>query len=132
MLTPHTLQKYGKVLDIVYEDSRCSCCFTRAYGHYLQGTGSVLQSGLASKVDTALAYELYLNAVEQELPSPEASLMPLELRFFTPREVANIMCFPSEFKFPPDLTDKQLYRLLGNSVNVLVISNLLQHLLLNS
>ncbi|KAI6646438.1 tRNA (cytosine(38)-C(5))-methyltransferase-like [Oopsacas minuta] len=131
LLTAPTLQKYGKVLDIVYTHSVCSCCFTRAYGNYLQGTGSVIQSGLNSKQATDSAYNLYFQAVEQGLPNLEAPLMPLELRFFTPKEIANVMCFPADFSFPSDLSNKQIYKLLGNSVNVLVITNLLSHLLLD-
>ncbi|PIO63094.1 C-5 cytosine-specific DNA methylase, partial [Teladorsagia circumcincta] len=53
------------------------------------------------------------------------------VRLFSPREVANLMCFPMEFKRPADATDKQLYRCLGNSVNVRVVAALLSKLLHN-
>ena len=91
----------------------------------------MLQTGDSSKEATDSAYQLYFQAVEGGLPSPETALIPLELRFFTPREIANLMCFPHDFKFPSDLADKHIYKLLGNSVNVLVITNLLRHLLLD-
>ena len=37
-LEAKSLVKYGKVLDIVSRGSRRSCCFTKAYGHYYEGT----------------------------------------------------------------------------------------------
>lgn len=45
------LQKYATALDIVQEDCRHSCCFTKAYGNYAVGTGSILQHSLG---ETAL------------------------------------------------------------------------------
>ena len=42
-LSNETLWKYGTLLDIVQPSSNRSCCFTKAYGHYIEGTGSVLQ-----------------------------------------------------------------------------------------
>ena len=37
------LLKYLKALDIVTKNHKQSCCFTKAYTHYADGTGSVLQ-----------------------------------------------------------------------------------------
>lgn len=47
------------------------------------------------------------------------------LRYFTPREICRLMCFPEEFTFPEYITDKQKYRLLGNSINIYVVSRLI-------
>jgi site-specific DNA-cytosine methylase len=44
-------------------------------------------------------------------------------------EIANMLCFPKDFTFPASVTTKQAYRLLGNSINVYVVSLLLRHLL---
>jgi tRNA (cytosine38-C5)-methyltransferase len=44
-------------------------------------------------------------------------------------QVANLMCFPASFQQPSDATDKQMYKTLGNSVNVRVVSALLSFLL---
>lgn len=57
------------------------------------------------------------------------SVHQLKLRYFTPREVANIHCFPAQFNFPANTTKKQCYRLLGNSLNVHVASELLKLLI---
>eukprot|EP00878_Enallax_costatus_P004972 GHUV01005228.1.p1 GENE.GHUV01005228.1~~GHUV01005228.1.p1 ORF type:complete len:423 (+),score=110.30 GHUV01005228.1:702-1970(+) len=48
-----------------------------------------------------------------------ASVPPaLCVRAFTPREVANLQGFPQCFSFPADVTDRQAYALLGNSVSI--------------
>lgn len=56
-------------------------------------------------------------------------LQQLHLRYFTPREVANLHSFPSSFSFPPHVTMKQQYALLGNSLSVAVVADLLTYLL---
>jgi len=43
MLPKKVLSKLALVLDIVTLQSERSCCFTKAYGHYAEGTGSVLK-----------------------------------------------------------------------------------------
>ena len=57
------------------------------------------------------------------------ALLPLKLRYFSPREVANLMCFPDSFSIPADVTLRQSYKVLGNSLNVLVVSVLVKYLL---
>lgn len=44
------LAKNGHVFDIVKPDGRRSCCFTKGYYHYAQGTGSVLQMNTEANV----------------------------------------------------------------------------------
>lgn len=77
----------------------------------------------------------------------DCPLLSLGLRYFTPREVANLLCFPSQFgmkhfslfvieemminmclntEFPDGLSNKQKYRLLGNSLNVHVVTELIR------
>ena len=122
------LQKYAMGLDIVQPSSTSSCCFTRGYYHYAVGTGSVIQH--AYEEDLSAAFKMYSS--EHELGNDEqaiASLRTLKLRYFTPREVANLMCFPTGFSLPDQLTAKQCYRVVGNSVNALVVSTLLRYLL---
>ncbi|XP_031156004.1 tRNA (cytosine(38)-C(5))-methyltransferase isoform X2 [Sander lucioperca] len=53
-------------------------------------------------------------------------LLKLKLRYFTPREVANLMGFPQSFSFPEQISTRQQYRVLGNSLNVVVVARLLQ------
>uniref|UniRef100_A0AAQ4RJB6 tRNA (cytosine(38)-C(5))-methyltransferase n=1 Tax=Gasterosteus aculeatus aculeatus TaxID=481459 RepID=A0AAQ4RJB6_GASAC len=53
-------------------------------------------------------------------------LLKLKLRYFSPREVANLMGFPQSFSFPQQISTKQQYRVLGNSLNVVVVARLLR------
>lgn len=49
------------------------------------------------------------------------------LRFFSPRELLSIFGFPSEFRFPPSISRKKQYEMIGNSVNIVVLSRLIDH-----
>ncbi|XP_071661288.1 tRNA (cytosine(38)-C(5))-methyltransferase isoform X2 [Patagioenas fasciata] len=123
-LPPKSLLRYAFLLDIVKPTCRRSTCFTKGYGHYVEGTGSVLQTA----VDVQL--ESVFKCIE-ELPEEEKlmKLSTLKLRYFTPREIANLHGFPLEFGFPDKVTIKQCYRLLGNSLNVHVVAKLISILL---
>ena len=122
-----TLMKYATGFDIVQPSSNHSCCFTRAYGHYAVGTGSILQHAVSEDLDKAFQ-EFLEHQKEGEGGKCLRSLQVLKLRYFSPREVANLMCFPPGFAFPPDLTLRQRYKVIGNSLNVHVVSVLLQYL----
>lgn len=53
----------------------------------------------------------------------------LQLRYFTPREIANLHSFPASFSFPMHVTRRQQYALLGNSLSAAVVADLLTYLL---
>ncbi|XP_025942927.1 tRNA (cytosine(38)-C(5))-methyltransferase isoform X2 [Apteryx rowi] len=124
LLPPKSLLRYAFLLDIVKPTCRRSTCFTKGYGHYVEGTGSVLQTA----VDIQL--ESVFKCIEM-MPEEEKlmKLSTLKLRYFTPREIANLHGFPPEFGFPDKVTIKQRYRLLGNSLNVHVVAKLISFLL---
>uniref|UniRef100_A0A914VS76 tRNA (cytosine(38)-C(5))-methyltransferase n=1 Tax=Plectus sambesii TaxID=2011161 RepID=A0A914VS76_9BILA len=124
------LGKHGIVLDIVDRRSTRSSCFTKSYTQYAGGTGSVLCTNddvQTDNIKTSSLFERYEKCVDDE--ERIALLRPLGLRFFTPREVANIMGFPSTFEQPPMTSSRQMYKALGNSINVVVVSLLLRYLL---
>lgn len=104
--------KSGYSFDIAFADEARSCCFTKNYGRLVEGAGSVIQTVKEAK----------------GIPGDPESLRCLGLRYFSPREIANIHGFPSSFKFA-DATDKQSYNLLGNSLNVSLVADLLVYLL---
>lgn len=124
LVTDKILSKYAIALDIVQSDSLHSCCFTKGYGTYAVGTGSVVQHSLGEE-DFTRCFQKF-----KESEGDVESLRDLHLRYFTPREVANLMCFPPDFSFPAHLTTKQCYKALGNSLNVKVVSFLIQYLFL--
>lgn len=124
MLSDNILNTRYKVLDVCSPSSTNSMCFTKAYTRYLEGTGSVLSSLEPDLVKECFNPLLY---TEQSTELDPAKLLkPLQLRFFTPKEVARLMSFPESFSFPPDVTNKQRYRLLGNSINVAVVAELIK------
>nr|CAD7261214.1 unnamed protein product [Timema shepardi] len=116
------LGKHVKLLDIVEPSSTRSCCFTKAYTHYVEGTGSVLSPAGADAAGRELER---VGAIEPGSEQQVGRLRTLQLRYFTDREIARLMGFPEVFTFPQDVTRKQKYRLLGNSVNVHVVALLI-------
>ncbi|XP_056656129.1 tRNA (cytosine(38)-C(5))-methyltransferase isoform X2 [Monodelphis domestica] len=123
-LPPKALLRYALLLDIVQPTCRRSTCFTKGYGSYIEGTGSVLQTAEDIQIEDAYA-SLDTLSEEEKL----TRLSQLKLRYFTPREIANLLGFPPEFEFPEKITVKQCYRLLGNSLNVHIVSKLIRILL---
>ncbi|NWX43710.1 TRDMT methyltransferase, partial [Steatornis caripensis] len=123
-LPRQSLLRYAFLLDIVKPTCRRSTCFTKGYGHYVEGTGSVLQTAVDVQLESVFKHI-------EELPEEEKlmKLSTLKLRYFTPREIANLHGFPLEFGFPDKVTTKQCYRLLGNSLNVHVVAKLISVLL---
>lgn len=122
LISEKILQKYASILDIRNNNSNGSCCFTKAYGHYVEGTGSVF-----CPYSDEIIQENFLKLKNyKEVPLEELQpLIDLKLRYFTPKEVSRLMCFPEDFSFPNSTTNKQRYRLLGNSINVHVVSQLI-------
>lgn len=57
------LLKYAIAMDIVRPTSLRSCCFTKAYGQYTVGTGSIVQHCLGEG-DLAVAFEGYQKALK--------------------------------------------------------------------
>ncbi|XP_045443795.1 tRNA (cytosine(38)-C(5))-methyltransferase isoform X5 [Pipistrellus kuhlii] len=92
-----------------------------SYGRYIEGTGSVLQT--AEDVQIENIYKSLTNLSQEEKIT---KLLMLKLRYFTPKEIANLLGFPPEFGFPENITVKQRYRLLGNSLNVHVVAKLIK------
>ncbi|KAG5322657.1 TRDMT methyltransferase, partial [Pseudoatta argentina] len=116
------LQKRAWILDIRTSESNGSCCFTKGYSYYAEGTGSVYcpftDEIIKSKYNEIINYENDSNKQMQILSD-------LKLRFFSPKEICRLMCFPEDFHFPEHITDRQKYRLLGNSINIHVVSRLI-------
>ena len=109
--------------DIVTPDDFTSSTFTKAYGsHYVIGTGSFLQTVAVPDLDKA---------------NPD-HLIAARVRYFSPREIARLQGFPvvetgvidtdasrAVLTFPPLFATRDCFRLLGNSLNVKVVSYLL-------
>ena len=127
MVPEQLVRRFGKLMgmlcflsfhlfftDITTPSASRSVCFTKAYGKLCEGTGSVLQ--MADEKQTAIVED------------PE-SWVALQLRYFTPREAANLHGFQADFVFSPDLTHRQCYQLVGNGLNVIVVAELIKYLI---
>ncbi|GLT80494.1 hypothetical protein SLA2020_519320 [Shorea laevis] len=104
------IERWGSAMDIVYPDSRRCCCFTKSYYRYVKGTGSLLATA------------------QSKNKGKTSTLREQCLRYFTPREIANLHSFPEDFQFPEHISLKQRYALLGNSLSIAVVAPLLQYL----
>ena len=128
------LTKWGKLLDIVTPDSNRSCCFTKGYSVKAEGSGSVLQQSYSQHDASLNSLDTNNNVFSNDpLTGPQflSHMKSLSLRYFTPREIARIHGIPDSFMFPQQLSRKQLYRVLGNGLNVTVIQYLLKYVLFN-
>ncbi|KAG0578428.1 hypothetical protein KC19_4G022000 [Ceratodon purpureus] len=117
------LERWGDCFDVVTLDSKRCCCFTKSYGSYAKGTGSLLAT--KNVWDDGSKFQRAL--VAQDLPEG-ISLHDLGLRYFTPREIANLHSFPPAFTFPSEVSLRQRYALLGNSLSAAVVGVLLRYL----
>ncbi|PVU86345.1 hypothetical protein BB561_006736, partial [Smittium simulii] len=125
--------------DLVDNSSLKSTTFTKAYGSkHIIGSGSFLVTDTNADINQAMEQLQLSNLSDADKLDIVESL---KLRFFSPLEVARLMCFPviggvtntkfniseagTRLKFPSDLSVRQQHQLLGNSVNILVVAALL-------
>ncbi|KAH9963519.1 S-adenosyl-L-methionine-dependent methyltransferase [Russula dissimulans] len=125
------LMKWGRLFDIVLPSATRTCCFTRGYTQLVERAGSILQEN--EEVDTTEAFDKFLLAQTSEDERAMEILRPLRLRYFSPHELLRLFCFEevgseSTFRWPEAVSTKAKYRLIGNSVNVLVLSALIDFL----
>ncbi|KAH8412369.1 hypothetical protein KR009_001497 [Drosophila setifemur] len=133
MVPDDVLTKRVLVMDIIHPTQSRSMCFTKGYTHYTEGTGSAFTPlspeeshrifELVKEIDSNNSESLKSKEVIQQRLD---LLHQIKLRYFTPREVARLMSFPEEFDFPAETTNRQKYRLLGNSINVKVVGELIK------
>jgi site-specific DNA-cytosine methylase len=76
-----------------------------------------------------------INAIKKGLETRHfLEMQSSVLRYFSPKEMASLHGFPSRFEFPtskdaPGIRTQMA--LVGNSLNVMVVSRLMEHLLTN-
>lgn len=127
LLDEKVLTKRVWLLDIVTSCSTNSMCFTKAYTHYSEGTGSVYCPLSMTEMQSIFSTLKKLETGDCNVDTEKLKLLQnLKLRYFSPREVARLMSFPETFNFPKETTNRQKYRLLGNSINVQVVGELIK------
>jgi len=125
------LTKWGRLFDIVLPSATRTCCFTRGYTQLVERAGSILQEN--EELDTTETFDKFLLAQAHGDERAVEILHPLRLRYFSPGELLRLFCFEdvgsdSSFQWPDGLSMKTKYRLIGNSVNVLVVTALIEYL----
>ena len=117
--------------DIVTPKDSRSACFTSSYGRFIRGTGSVIYTGSKQFGQLKL-----LPPEERTFDSEWSQGLDLvdNLRYFSGVEIGRLFGFPmdaivdgnntSTFRFPPDCTERQQWKLLGNSINVHVAAKM--------
>ena len=110
--------------DIVTGSDQRSSCFTHAYGKFVRGTGSVYYFGSFNRSD-GQPFRL-VPPEEREFEQDWKKGLDLEngMRYFSGNEIARLMDYRAGFAFPNDVTMKQQWKLLGNSLNVRVASKM--------
>jgi tRNA (cytosine38-C5)-methyltransferase len=123
----YIVKRHGFRFDFVTPSSTRTSTITKAYGGKMVSRGGSL---LISK-------EVNLSAIN--FNEPERLIELFDIRFLSPVEVARLHCFPIDsscdlegavsgrhgFGFPDNVTLKQRWKLLGNSLNVRVVGELL-------
>ena len=148
------LRKARLSVDAVLPGDRKCNCFTKSYGKFTKGTGSFVaetrfdfkawdwdprdEESEVRDPETARARDV--STVERSFPEVRGDVAkenekkkkktpPPRVRYFSPREVANIHSFPATFAFPERITTAQRFALLGNSLSVACVAPLLEYLL---
>lgn len=114
------LQKnWARKVGIVSKMDGATHCFTAGYGRiFHRSTGSLL-----------LLRERENPISESPLDRSEMMKFSGQLRRFMPKELLALFGFPSTFEFPKGINLEQQYKLIGNSINVTVVTLLMTELL---
>jgi tRNA (cytosine38-C5)-methyltransferase len=119
-------------LDIVTSNSRRTSCFTSSYGKYAKGTGSVLlltsSQGTASNTHIDKKFKLLPPEKRQYDPKWMDDLKQngYTLRYFSGNELIRLFGFTDTFTFPTNITIKQQWKLIGNSLNVTLTAKIIE------
>lgn len=118
-LTEATLSKSAAwCLDVVRPAStQPASCFTRSYGRFVRGTGSVLYVGDES-LESLGIHRVHPADRTFRREWRSDALQPGHLRYFAPMEIANLLGFPRHFSFPASTSTRNQWAALGNSLHV--------------
>ncbi|KAJ7836331.1 S-adenosyl-L-methionine-dependent methyltransferase [Mycena olivaceomarginata] len=106
------LCKWGRLFDIVLPSARRTCCFTRGYTQLVQRTGSILQMNEDQDVSHNLPFSCGI--LTHILQTTTVFDVFLQRQLLSPTSA--------------DALDATKYRLIGNSVNVKVVQELIGYL----
>jgi len=107
---------------IVIPQELLTCCFTSSYMKVKhRSAGSFLLDDQSTNEDV----------VQQKVKLTKDNIDQYKgkIRLFSPKEISMMMGFPREFNFPSSLSARACYKLIGNSINVTVVSHVIAHVL---
>eukprot|EP00897_Mesotaenium_endlicherianum_P003736 jgi/Mesen1/3390/ME000192S02555 len=84
------------------ESTRC-CCFTKSYVKFIKGTGSLLATQMLDRLRDSAYADANGRLPDGTVIFHSVPILELGLRYFTPREVANLHSLPDSFSFPPQI-----------------------------
>ena len=126
------IEKYWKFFDIVNTSSsndNLASTFTSGYGKTIfSGSFILFKDGEIAKRDVNAndAYRLVNDDDENDEQFVER--ISKSLRYFSPSEICRLHGIRDSFVFPPSLSKRQRYKLIGNGVSVQVVAKLLEYL----
>ncbi|KAG6332411.1 hypothetical protein ID866_6682 [Astraeus odoratus] len=134
-VTPHSLRHYldDPLNDEMMAPYKIPDCILR-YTQLVEGSGSILQTN--EQLSTTEVFDKFLAAQAGGDEDAVRLLDRLGLRYFTPNELLRLFYLvdpsdtnaPDDFVWPPSISRKSKYRLIGNSVNVEVVRRLIEYL----
>ena len=123
--------KYWRWFDVVTPSSLGSQCFTAGYGKTVFGGSVLCAEAFANDPEFCELADAEQKRYRLVKPPP-----PNALRYFAPEEIAALHGLESasaasgpKFALPENLTRRQLYFTLGNSVSVDVVQELMRYLM---
>lgn len=130
--------KYWKFFDVVNVSSSSSnnntdnvaSTFTSGYGKTVfSGSFILFENGDIAKRDVNAnnAYRLVKDD-DNESDEEFAKRVSKSVRYFSPRELCRLHGIKDDFVFPPSLSIRQQYKLIGNGISVHVVAKLLGYL----
>ncbi|CAK9090473.1 unnamed protein product [Durusdinium trenchii] len=114
----------GLSLDLATRTSLATKTFTAGYGKTSYGAVGLSRAGPLLYDAAPLPPERRLVAEKRFTMSLPADMWS-QVRYFAPKEVANLMGFPRTWSLPGDLPCRTQWRLLGNSVNVSLVEEVI-------
>lgn len=130
-------KRWAQGLSFVGKDDRCTFCFTSSYGQVRYiisffGLFSTIKYYLycfiVQSYNRASGSLYHMNCSRGKRVVKEEDMSTLHsgaVRLFSPDELLHIFGFPDSYSFPDNMTTRQKYRAIGQSINKIVVQMLM-------
>jgi tRNA (cytosine38-C5)-methyltransferase len=127
LLSPDAIKKYRRMLDVVHAKSRRCSTFTSGYGSTVFG-GSVVLRGDSDELVSMLKVDVNETSGVARISERDIERFVGELRWFDVEEIKRLHGVRRDFTLDACSTKKAIF-LLGNSISVDVVREVLRHLI---